>query len=226
MTRRDLLKSLTLSVPGAAYAQQMFHGASLPTMVFQTTATSFSPAFTKSGATLYWKWPDGTYTASNAPTKTLAAGTKIVRAQSQDGFNKVTGFNGYSQNFSGTLPSFAACTLLVNFVCHDNSFTDTLPSFATCTVLVNFYCDDNSFSNVVAGSFATQKSLSSAQFQVNALPASAVNQVLADFVVSLGISGRVVCNVDLSGGTNAAPTGQGIVDKATLISAGWTVTTT
>lgn len=31
--------------------------------------------------------------------------------------------------------------------------------------------------------------------------------------------------LDLSGGTNAAPTGQGITDKAALILAGWTVTT-
>lgn len=31
--------------------------------------------------------------------------------------------------------------------------------------------------------------------------------------------------INLSGGTNAAPTGQGLTDKATLITAGWTVTT-
>ena len=137
----------------------------------------------------------------------------------------------YSNSFSGTLPSFSTCTSLVNFYCNGNSFSGTLPSFSTCTSLVNFYCgyyygETNAFNNVVPGSFATQKSLSTAWFYGNAFPASAVNQVLADCVVSLGISGRVVCALNLAGGTNAAPTGQGIVDKATLVAAGWTVTTT
>ena len=273
MNRRDLLKSLAIAVPGAAYAQQMFHAAVLPTMVFQTThTTGFAPSFTKTGATLYWKWPDGTYTSSNAPTKTLAAGTKRVEVQSRDGFQLVTVFNSpsmhfsgtlpsfaactklvyvycysnsfsgtlpsfatctklayfscYSNSFSGTLPPFAACTSLVTFYCHYNGFSGTLPSFAACTALVNFACLSNQFSDVVAGSFATQKSMSAANFSSNALPAAAVNQVLADFVVSLGISGRVACTVNLAGGTNAAPTGQGLTDKATLVAAGWTVTTT
>jgi hypothetical protein len=371
-------------------AQEWFHAASLATLVFQTTKTTgFSPSFSKTGATLYWKWPDGTYTSSNAPSKNLAAGTKTVSVQSRDGFNKVDQFNGTSQQFSGALPSFAAftaltdfrcygnaftgalpsfaaCTALVGFQCYSNSFSGALPSFAACTALVIFYCFSNNFtgalpsfaactaltdfrcygnaftgalpsfaactaltgfqcysnsfsgalpsfatctlltifnvssnafsgtlpsfatctlltifsvssnafsgtlpsfatctlltsfnvssnafsgtlpsfatctlltgfsvggvtgnqfSGVTAGSFATQKSLNTANFAINALPAAAVNQILADFVVSLGISGRVVCTVTLSGGTNAAPTGQGILDEATLIAAGWTVTT-
>jgi len=250
MNRRGLLKSLTIALPGATYAQQMFRASVLPTMVFQTTMTTgFHPQFTKSGATLYWKWPDGTYTRSNAPTKTLAAGTKRVEVQSQDGFSlsttvniaslslsgtlpsfavctMLTAFACYTNSFSGTLPSFAACTDLNTFQCYANSFSGTLPSFAACTKLTFFSAHDNQFSNVVAGSLATQKSLATANLAVNALPAAAVNQILADFVVSLGIGGRVTCTVNTSGGTNAAPTGQGILDKATLIAAGWTVTTT
>jgi hypothetical protein len=105
-------------------------------------------------------------------------------------------------------------------------FSGTLPPFAACTSLAYFNCNNNQFSDVVAGSFATQKSMNTAHFGSNALPAAAVNQVLADCVVSLGISGRVVCTVNLAGGTNAAPTGQGLTDKATLVAAGWTVTTT
>jgi hypothetical protein len=137
-------------------------------------------------------------------------------------------FYCFGNSFSGTLPSFATCTALTVFQCYNNNFSGTLPSFATCTALVSFYCgySGNQFSNVVAGSFATQGLMTAAELSGNALPASAVNQVLADFVVSLGISGRVVCSVNLSGGMNAAPTGQGIIDKATLIAAGWTVTTT
>jgi hypothetical protein len=53
-----------------------------------------------------------------------------------------------------------------------------------------------------------------------------INQILADLVTSLALPGRVGCTVDLSGGTNAAPTGQGILDKATLNGTpDWVVTT-
>lgn len=50
-------------------------------------------------------------------------------------------------------------------------------------------------------------------FSKNALDAATVNAILARCVAAAGfVSGLV----DLSGGTNAAPTGQGILDKATL----------
>lgn len=49
-------------------------------------------------------------------------------------------------------------------------------------------------------------------FDTNALDAASVNGILARFVAT-GWQGG---DLDLSGGTNAAPTGQGIIDKATL----------
>ena len=63
--------------------------------------------------------------------------------------------------------------------------------------------------------------------RTNAITAAAdINAILADLVTSTGIGGRVGCTVQLEGGTNAAPTGQGITDKATLNAIeGWTVTT-
>jgi hypothetical protein len=54
----------------------------------------------------------------------------------------------------------------------------------------------------------------------NALSATCVNAILAR-MVAIGFSSEL----RLQGGTNAAPTGQGITDKATLISNGATVTT-
>jgi hypothetical protein len=53
---------------------------------------------------------------------------------------------------------------------------------------------------------------------------TAVNRILADLVLAQA-GGNPICNVLLSGGSNAAPTGQGLTDKATLIAAGWTVVT-
>lgn len=57
----------------------------------------------------------------------------------------------------------------------------------------------------------------------NALSAASVNQILADLVATAwGNAGEVL---NMTGGTNAAPSGQGIADKATLIARGATVTT-
>lgn len=52
------------------------------------------------------------------------------------------------------------------------------------------------------------------------MTSSSVNSVLAQF-----LSGNKNPNTLIIAGNNAAPTGQGITDKATLISRGWTVTT-
>lgn len=50
----------------------------------------------------------------------------------------------------------------------------------------------------------------------NALSASEVNGILAA-ALAFCIADSAVTNLDLSGGTNAAPTGQGITDKQSLI---------
>ena len=199
---------------------------------FLTTATSvtFNTTLSDGGTPLVWAWPDGTFTTGNSPTKSsLAAGLKRLEVQSRDGFSSLVTFYCNNNSFSGTLPSFSTCTALVNFYCNNNSFSGTLPSFSTCTALVNFYAgyygNLNQFSSVVPGSFSTQKSCSILWIYGSALPVSAVDQVLSDCVTSLGISGRVTCSLNLAGGTNATPDAAGLTSKATLVSAGWTVTT-
>lgn len=54
-----------------------------------------------------------------------------------------------------------------------------------------------------------------------ALDAASVNEILARCVAS----GLTAATIDLSGGTSSAPTGQGIIDAATLTTAGCSVTT-
>lgn len=133
-------------------------------------------------------------------------------------------FQCNNNGFSGALPSFATCTALLDFSCGDCAFSGTLPDFSSCTALVSLQVRDQAFSGTTAGSFATQKSLNYANFYQNALTQAAVDQILADFVVSLGISGRVACTVYLDGGTNAHPSAAGLASKALLVTAGWTVT--
>ena len=150
-------------------------------------------------------------------------------------------------SFSGTLPSFAACTGLLEFRCNNNGFSGNLPSFNSCPHLVLFDCGQcnfsgtlpdfsgcvalqsfqawiNNFNQVTAGSFATQASMYFCRLAYNALVQSAVDQVLADFVTSLSLPGRVACEVHLEG--NTAPSSAGYANKAILNAvSGWAVTT-
>ncbi len=57
----------------------------------------------------------------------------------------------------------------------------------------------------------------------NAIPEGEINAILAAVADDYDFGDPQA--IDLSGGTNAAPTGQGLTDKAFLISHGWTVVT-
>jgi len=109
---------------------------------------------------------------------------------------------------------------------NDNSFSGVLPSFAACTSLRHLFYYSNLFSGYEAGGFATQTTLSLLYMDDNAITTVAdINAILADLRTSYDLVGRVACTVKLEGGTNAAPTGQGITDKDFLNANGWTVTT-
>ncbi len=244
ITRRALFQ---FAAALALRAQQFFH-VTYATLVFQTTKTTgFNPTIIAPLTGPFWHWPDGTFTNGSA-NKTLAAGTKTVRVQSQFGWAGVgtvsfsarnmvgpipqfigfTGMNSCSLQtnlFTGSLPTFAQSVNLLTLRVDNNTLSGTLPNFAPCTKMTSAQFQTNSFSGYTTGGFATQKSLATLNFNANALPTASVNAILADCVTSLGISGRVTCTLNLAGGTNGAPSGQGIVDKATLITAGWTVTT-
>ena len=85
---------------------------------------------------------------------------------------------------------------------------------------------ESGFSNYSSGIFVTQANLSTLYLQSNGynqLTQTAIDAILADLVISLSLSGRVICTVDLR--YNSTPSATGLADKATLESAGWTVYT-
>jgi len=88
--------------------------------------------------------------------------------------------------------------------------------------------DNPNLTSITIGTIGTLKYFNdTVDFSNNALSETSVNSILA-LLVSLDDTGGTSTfygNVDLSGGTNAAPTGQGLVDKATLEARGCTVTT-
>jgi hypothetical protein len=245
--RRGVLILAAIGAAQILQAQSLSRFA-LQAVNFTTTINgSFDPSVSKSGKVVRWAWGDGTYTSSNSPSKSYSAGTHTFRLMTFDTFNGVTvmNFNGrnmagafpsiaafpnlttgqfYSNAFSGPLPRFNANTKLTLLDLDTNSLSAVIPDFSLCTLLITLNLYTNGFTGTTAGSFATQKSLSTADFHANALTQAAVDQILADFVVSLGISGRVTCIVKLNGGTNSTPSAAGLASKALLVAASWTVT--
>jgi hypothetical protein len=94
--------------------------------------------------------------------------------------------------------------------------------FDLCTKLAHLDLSYNSFTTIPAALFDKCTSLIDLAINNCALTAAGVNFVLASLVVATATGGVLLIN----GGTNAAPIGQGITDAATLVSRGWTVTTT
>jgi len=86
--------------------------------------------------------------------------------------------------------------------------------------------NNGSLTDIDLGSFTPDDSVN-ADFSNNALNAATVNHILARFVANASWSVFPWDNrtLNLSGGTNAAPTGQGLIDKATLIARSATVLT-
>ena len=130
-------------------------------------------------------------------------------------------FSCDSNQLTGSIPSLTTNTALAYFSCYVNQLTGSIPSLTTNTALAYFYCHDNQLTDFAGGTVSG--TLDDFRAQNNLLTETAVNAILAAFVAANRTTGTRVLN--LGGTGNAAPTGQGITDKATLQSRGWTVTT-
>ena len=120
---------------------------------------------------------------------------------------------------TGSIPDLSNNTELVYFTCRDNQLTGSIPDLSDNTELVYFDCHTNDLTGYVAGSVPV--SLKTFRANSNQLTATAVNAILADFVAAGATNGTL----NLGDPGNAAPTGQGLTDKQTLLSRGWSVTT-
>jgi len=95
---------------------------------------------------------------------------------------------------------------------------------------ISFQTSNGNISSVNIGTIGTLKNLG---FIINIsgqkLPSANVNYILALLVSLNGTGGTTLWGtgrtLTINGGTNGAPTGQGIIDKATLVARGATITT-
>ena len=157
------------------------------------------------------------------------------------GQNKTTRFTGvpplltahpsctnlaYSNNdATGPIQPLSVRPTLTNFWCSGNQHTGDIPNLSSNTALTAFRCDSQRGTTKITGFAGGTVSATLGDFSANGnqLTAAAVNALLAAFVAAGRTTGTRTLR--LEGGSNAAPTGQGITDKATLESRGWTVTT-
>lgn len=129
-----------------------------------------------------------------------------------------------STNLLTSLPSLSANTLMTLLSASYNNFVSFSNSFSGLVNLITISLSHNSLMTSFTSSIVGLTSLATLDLNTNALTTASVNAILADAVLAQPtITGAV--SLDLSGGTNGAPSGQGIADKATLNGLGWTVTT-
>ncbi len=106
-----------------------------------------------------------------------------------------------------------------------NLETISVPNLINCSQDIGFYSTNLTTVNI--GQIGTVREINRVSIVDCALSEETVNYILALLVSLDGSNGTFLfsSDVDLSGGTSAAPTGQGLIDKATLQARGSLVTT-
>ena len=109
--------------------------------------------------------------------------------------------------------------------------TVSLPSLAYVGTTVAMNTSNGNIANVTLGTVGTLKAIVGATINISGqkLTSASVNGILALLVSLDGTNGTTLWGsgktLTINGGTNAAPSGQGVTDKATLVARGATVTT-
>lgn len=128
-----------------------------------------------------------------------------------------------TNSVSGTIPALSSNPLLQQFVCSNNALVGQIPSITLNTALSGFNLSSNNLTTYTASTIAT--TCTNFQLQGNALIQASVDQILADFETNVAAR-PAVGTINLSGGTNAAPSAAGLASKAAILAAkpGWTIT--
>jgi hypothetical protein len=153
-------------------------------------------------------------------------GTKLTGSlPSLIGLNKLVTFSGSNNSITGSIPNFSTAggIQLKFYYVQNNQLTGIIPVLGDLSLLSQFWCNGNQLAGFAGGGVSS--TLGHFDANNNLLTNTAVNSILAAFVAAGRTNANGTCILRLGGTGNAAPTGQGITDKNTLISRGWTVTT-
>lgn len=128
----------------------------------------------------------------------------------------------FSRNISLTNIDLSALKLIWAFNANSNTALTTLSLPALTNSLVSLSANSCTALTSVTLSAYLPTNTCTIMFTNCAMSAASVNHILARCVASSTYASGIL---NLSGGTSAAPTGQGVTDKSTLIARGVTVTT-
>jgi hypothetical protein len=205
----------TLSFPALTFVNSNFQPstmASLTTMSFPSLkilGASFTASAMASLTT--FSFPVLSFVGGNFTPSSMAALTTISLPALQ--------YQGYSPFGSFSVASMASLATL------------SLPAMISYNGTITANTGLGNLASVTLGTVGTLKSIVGATINISGqkLDRASVNGILALLVSLDGTGGTTLWGagktVNLSGGTSAAPSGQGIIDKATLVARTATVTT-
>lgn len=177
-------------------------------------------------AELFWIWNQGVAGSVPLPVAPITyyglSDNKLTGSIPDANPAMVYYYTGHCQ-FTGRMQSLALATGLSVVQTHNNKLNGTIPDLSAFTALTNCDFSYDNFTSWAGGSVSATLGYFNAAGC--ALPQVAIDGLLAAFVAAgrTSASGQVWLYLD--GGTNAVPSAAGLVDKATLVSRGWTVGT-
>ena len=151
------------------------------------------------------------------------------------GFNKLSGdipafanlsqlyqLRLYNNNFTGikkftNLPRLRYCWF------HNNQITGKIPDFSECPRLYYLVMYNNQFTTYESGSFKTITQIRYLDVGRNSLTQTSINQIVTDLYDNYLTAPRGSVVINLSGGTNAAPSGPALDLVTILESNGWDI---
>ena len=134
------------------------------------------------------------------------------------GWSSADNIRLYMNNLTGTIPDWSGWSSGSYIWLYLNELTGTIPDWSGWSSGNDIQLDRNNLTDV-AGT-ATPPGLTNLRLDGNALIEAAVDRVLT----SLDTAGESNGTLDLSGGTNAAPSATGLAAKSNLEARGWYVT--
>ena len=132
-------------------------------------------------------------------------------------------FYANTNQLTGSIPDLSGNPALQTFSVHTNQLTGSIPDLSGNPALLTFTAHINQLTGYEGG-LQVMRTMTNFRADDCKLTVDAVNQILIDLDTAR-VAGNPVCTANLGGGTNAAPTGDGITAKNNLLAAEWPVTT-
>lgn len=167
---------------------------------------------------------DGTVVSqtSNVQYTTYASVTTVSGNQTVTAYTVPTLYLGSGTSTTITFPTLETVALMMNN--YPSLTTVSLPALTTVYFTGMGGLSINSCPNLTTINLPVLTNIFGSngyyQFSSNALSQSTVDDILVKFAATTAINGQL----NLDGGTNAAPSSTGLAAKATLQGRGWTVT--